>query len=61
MLQSIGRSLFEVVYSLIPIGPLDLVPRAIKHQFSGDAEIKVKEIRKLHKDVKVKFKLTVSR
>ena len=36
--QSIGRSPFEVVYGHIPIGPLDLVPRATKHQFSGDAE-----------------------
>ena len=39
----------------IPIGPLDLVPRATKHQFSGDAETRVKEIRKLHEDVKVKI------
>ena len=55
MHQSIGRSLFEVVYGHILIGPLDLVPRATKHQFSGDAETRVKEIRKLHKDVRVKI------
>ena len=34
---------------------LDLVPRATKHQFSGDAETRVKEIRKLHEDVRVKI------
>ena len=55
MHQSIGRSPFEVMYGHIPIGPLDLVPRATKHQFSGDAETRVKEIRKLHEDVRVKI------
>ena len=35
--QSIERSLFEVVYGLNPIGPLDLAPHPISKQFSGDA------------------------
>ena len=34
---------------------MDLVPRVTKHQFSGDPETRVKEIRKWHKDVKVKI------
>ena len=55
MHKSIGRSPFEVMYGHIPIGPLDLVPRATKHQFSGDAETRMKEIRKLHEDVRVKI------
>ena len=55
MHQSIGRSPFEVEYGHIPIVPLGLVPCATKHQFSGDTETRVKEIRKLHEDVRVKI------
>ena len=52
MHQSSGRSPFEVVYGLQLIGPLDLVPHATSKQFSRDAEIIAKEIKKLHKEVR---------
>ena len=52
MYQSVGMSLFEVVYGTNPIGHLDLVPYPSKKQFSGDVDKKVKEINKLHEHVK---------
>ena len=55
MHQSIGKSHFEVVYGLQPIGPLDLAPHATSKQFSGDAKIRAKEIKKLHEKVRLKI------
>ena len=52
MHQSVGMSSFEVVYGINPIGPLDLVPYPTKKQFSGDANERVKEIKKLHELVR---------
>ena len=46
--QSIRISPFKVVYGVNPIGPLDLLPYPTKKQFSGDANKRVKEIKKLH-------------
>ena len=43
---------FEVVYGVNPIGPLDLLPYPTKKQFSGDANERVKEIKKLHEHVR---------
>ena len=53
--RTIGKSPFEVVYGLQPIGPMDLAPHATTKQFSGDAEVRVKEIKKLHEDVRLKI------
>ena len=55
MHQNIRRSPFEVVYGLQPIGPLDLAPHATSKQFSGDTEIRTKEIKKLHEEVRLKI------
>ena len=55
MHQSIGRSPFEVVYGLKPIEPLDLAPHATSKQFSGDAEIKARKIKKLYEKVTLKI------
>ena len=52
---TIGKSPFEVVYWLQSIGPMDLVPHAITKQFSEDAEVRAKEIKKLHEDVRLKI------
>ena len=43
---------FEVVYGVSPIGPLNLLPYPNKKQFSGDANERVKEIKKLHELVR---------
>ena len=43
---------FKVVYGVNPIDPLDLVPYPIKRQFSGYANERVKEIKRLHKLVR---------
>ena len=48
----IGKSPFEVVYGLQPIGPFDLAPRAISKQFSSDVELRAKEIQKLRENVR---------
>ena len=45
--QSIEISHFEVVYGTNPIDPLDLVPYSTKKQFGGDADQRVKEIKKI--------------
>ena len=44
---------FEVVYGINPIGLLDLVPKATKKLFSSDADKRIKEIKKLHEQVRV--------
>ena len=50
--QIIGMSPFEVVYGVNLISPLDLLPYPTKKQFSGDANERVKEIKKLHELVR---------
>ena len=49
--QTTGHSPFEVVYGQNPISPLDLTPLPVTHQFSGDAEERAREIKKLHAQV----------
>ena len=49
--RCIGKSPFEVVYGLKLIGPMDLATHATTKQFSGDAKVRDKEIKKLHEDV----------
>jgi len=53
--QSTGYSPFEIVYGQNPTSPLDLVPFSITHQFSADAEERVKNIKKLHEEVRKKI------
>jgi hypothetical protein len=50
--QATGRCPFEVVYGTRPHGPLDLTPSLDKQQFSADAELREKEIKKLHELVR---------
>ena len=49
--RTIGKSFFEVVYGLQPIGHMDLAPQSTSKQFSGDVKLRVKEIIKLYEDV----------
>ena len=46
MHRTVGKSPFEVVYGLQPIGPMELAPHLTIQQFSGDAEVRAKEIKK---------------
>ena len=55
MHRSVGKSPFEVVYGLQPIGPIELAPHLTIQQFSGDAEVRAKEIKKLHEEVRLKI------
>uniref|UniRef100_A0A2N9IIC5 Reverse transcriptase n=1 Tax=Fagus sylvatica TaxID=28930 RepID=A0A2N9IIC5_FAGSY len=50
--QTTGHSPFEAVYGLNPIGPLDLAPLPVTNHFSGDAEERAKEIKKLHEQIR---------
>ncbi|GKV29618.1 hypothetical protein SLEP1_g38525 [Rubroshorea leprosula] len=50
--QAIGKCPFEVVYGVRPLSPLDLAPLPTSRQFSGDAEQRAKEIKKLHEEVR---------
>jgi hypothetical protein len=50
--QTIGHSPFEAVYGLNPIGPLELAPLLVTKHFSGDAEERAKEIKKLHEQIR---------
>ena len=54
MHRIVGKSPFEVVYGLQPIGPMELAPHPNIQQFSGDAEVRAKEIKKLHEEVRLK-------
>jgi hypothetical protein len=40
------------VYDLNPIGPLELAPLLVTKHFSGDAEERSKEIKKLHEQIR---------
>ena len=55
MHRTIGKSPFEVVYGLQPIGPMELAPHATMKQFSGDVEVIAKEIKELHEEVRLKI------
>ena len=44
-----------MVYKLQSIGPLDLAPLASTRQFSSDAKLRAKEIKKIYEDVKKKI------
>ena len=55
MHRTVGKSPFEVVYGLQPIGPMELAPHPTIQQFSGDAEVRAKEIKKLHEEVRLKI------
>uniref|UniRef100_A0A2N9J8I5 Integrase catalytic domain-containing protein n=1 Tax=Fagus sylvatica TaxID=28930 RepID=A0A2N9J8I5_FAGSY len=50
--QTTGHSPFEAMYGLNPIGPLDLAPLPVTNHFSGDAEERAKEIKKLHEQIR---------
>jgi hypothetical protein len=50
--QTTGCSPFEAVYGLKPISPLDLSPLPTNTQFSGDADERTKEIKKLHEQIR---------
>ena len=50
--QTTGHSPFEAVYGLNPIGPLELAPLPVTKHFSGDAEERAKEIKKLHEQIR---------
>ena len=54
MHRTVGKSPFEVVYGLQQIGPIELAPHATIKQFSGDVEVRAKEI-KLHEEVRLKI------
>ena len=56
MHQSVGMSPFEVLYGINLIGLLNLVPYPTKKQFSGDANERFKEIKKLHKLVRASMR-----
>ena len=49
--QTTSHSPFEVVYGLNPIGPLELAPFLVTKHFSGDAEERAKEIKKLYEQI----------
>lgn len=53
--QTAGSSPYEIVYGKIPLKPLDLVLFQTTHQFSGDAEERVKNIKKMHEEVRTKI------
>ena len=55
MHRTVGKIPFEVVYGLQSIGPMELAPCATIKQFSGDAEVRAKEIKKLHEEVRLKI------
>ena len=53
--RTVGKSPFEVVYGLQLIGPMELAHHATIKQFSGDVEVRAKEIKKLHEEVRLKI------
>ena len=50
--QTMGCSPFDIVYGQNPISPLDLAPLPTTHQFRGDVGERVKNIKKLHEQVR---------
>ena len=55
MHRTVGKSPFEVVYGLQLIRPMELAPHATVKQFSRDVEVRTKEIKKLHEEVRLKI------
>ena len=55
MHRTIRKSPFKVLYGLQPIGPMKLAPHLTIQQFSGDVEVRAKEIKKLHEEVRLKI------
>ena len=55
MHRTIRKSPFEVGYGLQPIGPMELAPHLTIQQFSGDAKVRAKKIKKLHEEVRLKI------
>ena len=53
--RTIGKSPFEVVYGMNPLGPLDLSPLILKHNFSGDANEQVAKLKRLHEEIRKKI------
>ena len=54
MHRTVWKSPFQVVYGLQPIGPMELAPHPTIQQFSGDAEVRAKQIKKFHEEVCLK-------
>ena len=50
-----GHSPFEAVYGFNPISPLDLAPLPTVQHFSSDAEERVRQIQKLHDEIRRKM------
>ena len=50
--QTIGCSLFEAVYGMNPIGPLDLASIHITEHFREEADERAKFIKKIHEQVR---------
>ena len=50
--RTTGRSPFEVVYGTNPTTPMELVPIPVTKQFSGDAEERAAQIKKMHAQVR---------
>ena len=55
MHRTVRKSPFEVVYGLQPIRLMESAPLDTIKQFSGDAEVRAKEIKKLHEEVRLKI------
>ena len=55
MHRTIRKSPFEVGYGLQSIGPMELAPHLTIQQFSGDAKVRAKKIKKLHEEVRLKI------
>ena len=53
--RSTGKCPFEIVYGVIPNGPLDLLPLPVTNRISGDAEDMAAHIKNLHAQVKRKL------
>ena len=53
--QTTSRNPFEVVYGKNPTSLLDLTPLVVEKNFSGDAEERAKQIKKLYQQVRDKI------
>ena len=55
MHRTVGKIPFKVVYGPQLIRPMELAPHPTIQQFSGDAEVRAKEIKKFHEEVCLKI------
>ena len=55
MHRTVGKSPFEVVYGLQPIGPKELAPHPTTQQFSRDFEVIAKENKRLREEDRLKI------